>query len=202
MLLLLSSGRLTWSSDSQSGLLRFVRITRLKVNFNWWKINFCVMGIPRKLLLTLLTKLLISLGITSGHLAFLNVQFMLDFFGLDLLASWLLISFLPLLHAVIIRLLFERSLQLELHFAQFIRMCSLSSNKAIYFSKFQCCNATYIGRTSQCLVVRVKHHVPRNIRNHSTFEDSKLLHSAICEHLNALHSCVVNYSDECVCGLT
>ena len=34
-----------------------------------------------------LTKLLISLGTTSGHLTLLNAQFMLDFLGLDLLAS-------------------------------------------------------------------------------------------------------------------
>ena len=59
-----------------------------------------------------------------------------------------------------------------------------------------CCNATYIGCTSQCPKVRVKQHVPREIRNHTTSRYSKLLNSAICEHLNALNSCVVNYRDE------
>ena len=39
------------------------------------------------ILLTPLTKLLISLGITSGHLALLNAQFMSDLLELDLLAS-------------------------------------------------------------------------------------------------------------------
>ena len=63
--------------------------------------------------------------------------------------------------------------------------------------KFQChCNATYIVSTSQRLEVRVKQHVLRDIRNH-TSEHSKLLNSAICEHLNALNSCMVNYSDRC-----
>ena len=64
--------------------------------------------------------------------------------------------------------------------------------------KFQChCNATYIGCTSQCLEVRVKQHVTRDIRNHPTYGHSKLLEFAICEHLNALNSCVFNNSDEC-----
>ena len=35
------------------------------------------------------------------------------------------------------------------------------------------------------------------IHNHTTSRHSKLLDSDICEHLNALNSCVVNYSDEC-----
>ena len=65
-------------------------------------------------------------------------------------------------------------------------------------NKFQCrCNASYIGHTSQRLEVRIKQHVPRDIRNHTTSRDSKLLSSAICKHLNALSSCVINYCDEC-----
>ena len=64
--------------------------------------------------------------------------------------------------------------------------------------KFQCwCNATYRGHTSQCLQFRVKQNVLRDIRNHRTSGNSKLLDSAICKHLNALNSYVVNYSDEC-----
>ena len=61
-------------------------------------------------------------------------------------------------------------------------------------------NATYIGRTFQRLEVRVKH-VPRDIRNHTTSGHSNLLDSVICEHLNALNSYVVNYSDECFAAL-
>ena len=65
-------------------------------------------------------------------------------------------------------------------------------------NKFQCCcNATYIGRTSQCLEVRVKHHVHRDIRNCTTSWHLKLFDSAICGHLNAINSCAVNYNDEC-----
>ena len=71
------------------------------------KISSRVMGILRKLLLTPWTKLLISSGITLCHLALLNVLFMSDFLGLDLLVSWLPIKFLPLLHAVLMRLGFK-----------------------------------------------------------------------------------------------
>ena len=64
--------------------------------------------------------------------------------------------------------------------------------------KFQwCCNTSYIGRTSQCPEVRVKQHVPRDIHNHTTWGHSKFLNSAICEHLNALNSCAVNYNNKC-----
>ena len=129
MLSFRSLRRLTWSSDTHSGFLRFVRITRLKVNLNRLKIYFWVTGIMRKSLLTSQTKLLINLGITSGYLDLLNALFMLDFLGLYLLASWLPIRFLSLLHAVILRLWFEPSLQLERHFALLIRMSSLSFNK-------------------------------------------------------------------------
>ena len=94
---------LTWSSVSHLALLKFVRIRRLKANFNRLKIYFCAMGILRKSLLTTLTRLFISFGITSGDLALLNAQFMLDFLGLDLFASWLPIKFLSLLHVVIMR---------------------------------------------------------------------------------------------------
>ena len=64
--------------------------------------------------------------------------------------------------------------------------------------KFQyCCNATYIGRTSQHLEVMVKQDVPRDIQNRATSGHPKLLDSAICKHLNAINSFVVNYNDEC-----
>ena len=156
---------MAWSSISHSGLLRFVRITRLKVNLNRLKIYFWVTGILRKSLLTTLTKLLISLGITSGHLALLNTQF------------------LPLLHAIIMRLSFEPSLHLKLHFTLFIRMCSLSFNKSILIYNFQCCcNATYIERTSQHLEVRVKQHVLRDIYicTHTHTHHSRHIKMVIC----------------------
>ena len=44
---------------------------------------------------------------------------------------------------------------------------------------------------------RVKLYVPRDIRNHTTYGHSKLLDSAICEHLNAINSCAVNHNNEC-----
>ena len=54
--------------------------------------------------------------------------------------------------------------------------------------KFQCCcNATYIGCTSQRLEVSVKH-VSRDTNNSTTPGHSKLLDSAICEHSNAINT--------------
>ena len=142
------------------------------------------MGILRNSLLTSLIKLFISLGIRSGHLTLLNFQFIQDFLWLDPLASWLPIRFLPLLHAVIMQLsIFVirdafRSIHKDV-------LPIFQQSNLIY--KFQCqCNATYIGRTSQCLVVRIKRHVPRDIHNYTTSRYSKLLNSAICEHLKAL----------------
>ena len=79
MLLLLSPGRLTWSSVLHSGLLRFVQITGLKVNLNRLKIYFWVTGILKNLLLIPWTKPLVSLGITSCQFALLTVRFILDF---------------------------------------------------------------------------------------------------------------------------
>ena len=60
---------------------------KIKANLNRLKIYFWVTGILRKSLLIPLTRLLISLRITSGHLAFLNGQLMLHSLVLDLLAS-------------------------------------------------------------------------------------------------------------------
>ena len=64
--------------------------------------------------------------------------------------------------------------------------------------EFNCwCNATYTGRTSQRLEVRVKQYVHRDIRNYTTSRHWKLLDSAIFKHLDALNSCAVNYNGEC-----
>ena len=60
---------------------------KIKANLNKLNIYFWVIGILRKSLSTSLTKLSISLGITSSHLVLLNTQFMLDFLGFDLLPS-------------------------------------------------------------------------------------------------------------------
>ena len=60
---------------------------------------------------------------------------------------------------------------------------------------------TYIGCTSQHLEVKVEQHVPRDICNHTTSGHSKLLDSTICEHLNALNSCGVDYSNSCFVAL-
>ena len=151
------------------------------------------------ILLTPLTKLLISLGITSGHLAILNVQFMLDLLGLDLFASWLPIRFLSLLqhcyNSAIVQTIFTT--QAAFHSIHKDVLPIFQQSNLIY--KFQCCyNATYIGSTSQCPEVRVKQRVPKDIHNHTTFGHSKLLNSAVCEHLN---SCVINYSNQCFVAL-
>ena len=58
-------------------------------------------------------------------------------------------------------------------------------------------SSRHIGQISPRLKVRVKQHVSRDIRNHTTSWHSNLLDSALWEHLNALNSCVVNYSDDC-----
>ena len=67
-----------------------------------FKKYFGEMSILRKSLLKPLTNMLISLGITSKRSDFQNAQFMLDNFGLDLLASWLLIRFLLLFYISIL----------------------------------------------------------------------------------------------------
>ena len=63
---------------------------------------------------------------------------------------------------------------------------------------FCVCNPTYIGRTSQCLEVKVKQSVPRDISKHTISVLSKLFYSTISEHLNAINSCADNYNNECL----
>ena len=174
----LNLGRLNWSSFLHLGLVRFVQITSLKGHVNRLQIYFWVTGILRKSLLTTLRKLL-SLGITSGHLALLIVQFMWDFSGLNLLVSWFPIRFF---FSSVIRCYIEVSVRIIF----ITRAAFRSSHKNLIpisqqsnlLYKFQCCfNATYRGRTSQHLEVRGKQHVPRDIRNRITFGHSKLLDS-------------------------
>ena len=104
---------------------------KIKSEFEQIKSLFLGNGYPREVIVDPINKTIYKFRKTAGHLALLNAQFMLDDLGLDLLASWLPIRFLPLLHAVRVQLWLEPSLQLKLHFTLFIWMCSLSSNKAI-----------------------------------------------------------------------
>ena len=67
--------------------LKICSDNKIKSEFDQIRIHFWVMGILKKALLTPLTKQLVSLGITSGYLALLNIQFMLDFLGLNPLTS-------------------------------------------------------------------------------------------------------------------
>ena len=82
--------------------------------------------------------------------------------------------------------------------------CSIHKDVLLIFQqsnliyKFQCCcEATYIGRTSQCLEVRVKRHVPRGLSDQTTSEYLQILDSTICEHLSVTNSCAANYNDKC-----
>ena len=149
MLLLLSLGRLTWSSVLHLGFLKFVQITKLKVNLNRLKIHFWITGFLRRLLLTPSTKLFISLGIRSGHLALLNVLYMLDFPGLDLLVSWfddkVSFSVTRCYNAALVWTIFTT----------WAAFCSIHRDVLPIFQqsnliyKFQCCcNDTCRGRTS------------------------------------------------------
>ena len=94
---------------------------------------------------------------------------------------------------------FEPSLLLDLHFRSIHILFMLPIfQQSNLINEFQYhCNTSYIGCTSKRLEIRVKQQVPRDIHNHTTSGHSKLLDSAIWEHLNALNSCVVYYIDEC-----
>ena len=73
-------------------------------------------------------------------------------------------------------------------------------NQSLLIYKFNCrCNSTYIGRTSQCLEVWIRQHVPRGILNSGrlTSRQSQAMDSAIREHLLAINSCWTNYQDDC-----
>ena len=123
---------------------------------------------------------------------------MLDFLELDLLASCFVNKVSSLVTRCYKPAIFWTILTTWAEFCLIQKdvLCIFQQRHLIY--KLQCCcNATYIGRTSQSLEVRVKQLVPRYIRNHTTPGHSKLLYSAICEHLNALNRCVVDYSDGC-----
>ena len=67
----------------------------------------------------------------------------------------------------------------------------------IYMFKFWC-NSTNISRTSQCLQVRVRQHVPQGILNidRLTSEHSQSIDSAIGEHILSIKSCRFRYQDD------
>ena len=72
-------------------------------------------------------------------------------------------------------------------------------NQSLLIYKFNCrCSSTYIGRTSQCLEVRIRQHVPRGIlnRGRSTSGHCQAMDSAIGEHLLTTNSCRTNYRDD------
>ena len=104
---------------------------KIKSEFEQIKNLFLCNGYPEEVIVDLIKKTLYKFRNNIRQLGFFNTLFMLNFFGLDLLANWLPRRFLPLLHAVIMQLCFESSSLLEVQFALFIRMCSLSSNKSI-----------------------------------------------------------------------
>ena len=61
-------------------------------------------------------------------------------------------------------------------------------NQSLSIFKFNCrCNSTYIGRTSQCLEVRIRQHVPRCISNRGRLTPGQSL---------AINSCKINYRDD------
>ena len=72
-------------------------------------------------------------------------------------------------------------------------------NQSLLVYKFNCrCNSTYIGRTSQCLEVRIRQHVPRGILNSgwSTSGHSQAMDSATGEHILTTNSCRTDYLDD------
>ena len=197
MLLLLSPKRLTWLSVSHSRLLRFVRIIRIKVNLNKLKKIFLSNGYPDEVIVDTINKTVNKFknNIRPFVPSKCPVYVRLPWIGSprQLIVDKVSSSVTSCCNAAMVRTIFTtwaafRSIHKDvLHIFQQINL--------IY--KFQCCcNATYIGCSSQCLEVRVKQHVPSDIRDHTTSGHSKLLDSAICEHFNALNSCMVNYRDK------
>ena len=72
--------------------------------------------------------------------------------------------------------------------------------QSLLIYKFECqCSSTYVGRTCQCLEVRIRQHVPRGIiaKGRQTSGHSQAMNSAISEHSLARNSCRTNYQDDC-----
>ena len=150
ILLLLRPGRLTWSSHSHSRLLRFVRI-RLKANWNRLKFIWGN-GYLEEFIVDTITKL-IGLGITSDHLALLNVQFVwLPWIRspsqliVDKVSSSVTRCYVAMVRTIFTAWAAFRSVPKDV-------LPIFQQSNLIY--KFQCCcNTTYIGLTSQRLEVK------------------------------------------------
>ena len=196
MLLLLRLGRLTWSSVSHLGLLRFVQITRWKVNLNRLKNYSWVIGILRKVIVDTTNKTANKFrhNIRPFGPSKCLVYVRLSWIGSpsQLIADMVSFSVTRCYNAAMVRTIFTT--WAAFHSAHKVLLI-FQQNNLIY--KFQCCcNASYIGHTLEHLEVRVKQHVPRDICNH-TSGHSKLLDSVICEHLSAINSCAGYYNNEC-----
>ena len=61
------------------------------------------------------------------------------------------------------------------------------------------CSLIYIGRTCQCLEVRMRQHIPRVFlsKGWQTSGHSQAMDSAIGEHLLTINSCRTSYEDDC-----
>ena len=173
--------------------LKICSDNRIKSEFEQIKIYFGVTGILRKLLLTpLKTVDKFRNNIRPFGLPKYPLYVRLPWIGSSsqLVADKVSFSVTRCFNASMVRTIFA------FHSALKDVLPIFQQSNLIY--KFQCCcNATYIGRTSQRLEVKVRQHVSRDIHNRTTSGHSKLLDSAICEHLNAINSCVVNYNKEC-----
>ena len=200
MFLLLSLGRLTWSNVSHSGLLRFVQ-KRLNYEFEQFKNVFLGYKYPEEVIVDTINKTIYKFrnNIRSFGPPKCPVYVRLPWIGSlsQLTADKVSSSVTRYYNAVMVWTIFTTPAAFHSTYKDMLPI--FQQSWLIY--EFQCCcNATYIKHTSR-LEVRVKQHIPRDIRNCTTSRHSKLLDSAICEHLNISNSYAVNYNDECFCVL-
>ena len=137
------------------------------MNLNRLKIYFWVTGILKKLLLTPSTKLFIRLGITSFGPSKCPVYVRLPWIGSpsQLIADKVSSSVTHCYNAARVRTIFTTWAAFRSIHKDVLPVFKQSN----LIHKFQCCcNATYIGCTSQRLKVRVKQHVPGDIPNRTT----------------------------------
>ena len=129
----------------------------------------------------------------------LSVLYILDFPGLVLLASPLLIR-LPLLCIIVIIAIMLRPI-----FTTRPAFNSRNKDKQPIFKqsnliyKFVCrCSSTYIGITCQHLEVRIRQHIPRSLLSGQlTSGYSQAMDLAIGKHLLTINSCRTSYEDDC-----
>ena len=99
-------------------------------------------------------------------------------------------------HAVIVRPTFTT----RMAFNSVHKDKLLIFKQSLLIYKFECrCSSTYIGRTCQCLEVRISQHIPSGIisKGRQTPGNSQAMDSAIGEHFLAINSCRTNYRDNC-----